>query len=437
MTEAGGSGFHNYFIVKDMEKKRLRYFPILLVLIFTGGFLAAGAHYLTPESPAAAASATGRLLIGAERTGLYVPLLRGKRVGMVINNTSVIDGRRSVDSLLSLGVHVVRLYGPEHGFRGAHSAATPVDDSRDSATGLPVVSIFGNHVKPTPEDLKGVDILVFDMQDVGVRFYTYLSTLHYVMEACAENDIPLIVLDRPNPNDYYVDGPILDPRFKSFIGVDPIPIVHGLTLGEYAKMANGEGWLKGREKCDLTVIPMSGYHHGMGYRLPGPPSPNLRDQQAILLYPTLCLFGGTVISDGRGTHFPFEMIGNPELKGKYSFSYTPVPMPGMTEHPPMQGRVCYGLDLRHFDTQLLRKSGRLHLSWVLEFYKAYPNKVAFFLRESTGDSTRIGYHFDELAGTDQLRKQIIAGKSLEEIHASWEPGLSRFKAARKKYLIYP
>jgi uncharacterized protein YbbC (DUF1343 family) len=356
---------------------------------------------------------------------------------MVINNTSLIAGVRSVDSLRSLGINVVRLFGSEHGFRGTHSAATPVDDSRDAATGIPVTSIFGSHVKPTPGDVKGIDVMVFDMQDVGVRFYTYLSTLHYVMEACAENGIPLIVLDRPNPNDYYVDGPVLEPRFSSFIGVDPIPVVHGLTLGEYARMANGEGWLKDHEKCELTVIPMLGYHHGMGYQPPGPPSPNLRTQQAILLYPTLCFFGGTVISDGRGTRFPFEMIGNPELKGKYTFSFTPVPMPGMTEHPPMQGSVCYGLDLRHYDTDLLRKSGRLHLEWITEFYKAYPDKATFFRKESTSDSVRIAYHFDELAGTDQLRKQIIQGKSLREIRESWEPALSRFKEARKKYLLYP
>lgn len=414
-----------------MQKKPFGLLPVLMALAGLGAFLYAGARHLDRADPASS------VVTGAERTDVYLPLLRGKRVGMVINNTSRIGGKRSVDTLVSLGVRVVRLYGPEHGFRGTHSAATPVDDSRDSATGIPVVSLFGNHVKPTAEDLKGVDVLVFDMQDVGVRFYTYLSTLHYVMEACAEVHIPLIVLDRPNPNDYYVDGPILEPRFRSFIGVDPVPIVHGLTLGEYARMANGEGWLKNKEKCDLRVISMLHYRHGMYYRLPGPPSPNLRDQQAVLLYPTLCLFGGTVISDGRGTRFPFEMIGNPELKGKYSFSYTPVSIPGMSEHPPMLGKECYGLDLRHFDTRVLRRSGRLHLSWLLECYKAYPDKAAFFVRESTADSARIGYHFDELVGTDQLRRQIIAGKSLEEIHASWEPGLSQFKAARRKYLLYP
>lgn len=377
------------------------------------------------------------LVMGAQRMELYIPYLEGKRVGMVINKTSLIGKTRSVDSLLSRGIDIVKLFGPEHGLKGSYSAATPIDDSRDSRTGIQVISLFGNHVKPSSEDLQGVDVLIFDMQDVGVRFYTYLSTLHYVMESCAEHHIPLIVLDRPNPNDFYVDGPILQPRFKSFIGVDPLPIVHGLTLGEYASMANGEGWLRGGEKCNLRIVPMLHYHHGMGYHLPEPPSPNLRDQQAILLYPALCLFGGTVISDGRGTYFPFEMIGNPKLQGKYTYSFTPASIAGMSEHPPMLGKTCYGLDLRHFDTGILRQTGRLHLEWLIEFYKAYPDKAHFFVRESTADSLRIDYHFDELVGTDQLRKQILAGKSLKEIYNSWEPGLSRFKAARQKYLLYP
>ena len=376
------------------------------------------------------------LVTGAARTEVYFPLLRGKRVGMVLNNTSQIDGIRSVDSLLSGGIQVVKLFGPEHGFKGHYSAATPIDDSRDSQTGIPVVSLFGRHVKPTAADLQGVDVMVFDMQDVGVRFYTYLSTLHYVMEACAENQVPLLVLDRPNPNDFYVDGPILEPQYRSFIGVDPLPVVHGLTLGEYARMVNGECWLKDGIQCDLRVIPMLHYHHGMGYRLPRPPSPNLRDQQAILLYPTLCLFGGTVISDGRGTYFPFEMIGNPRLKGKYAYCFTPVSIPGMTEHPPLQGKRCYGLDLRGFDTDILRRTGRLHLEWLLAFYKAYPDKAHFFVRELSADSTRIAYHIDALAGTDRLRKQIRAGKSLNTIRASWQPGLNAYKAMRKKYLLY-
>jgi uncharacterized protein YbbC (DUF1343 family) len=286
----------------------------------------------------------GQIITGADQVDRYLPYLKGKNVGLVINYTSVIGGKRSLDSLLSLGVRVTKIFGPEHGFTGLTSAATPVNSGVDSRTGIPVVSLFGAYYKPTAKNLAGIDVLVFDMQDVGVRFYTFLSTLHYVMEACAENHIELIILDRPNPNDFYVDGPVLEPAYQSFIGIDPVPVVHGLTFGEYAGMVNGEGWLENKEKCRLRVITMRHYRHGAPYILPVPPSPNLRDQQAILLYPALCFFGGTAISNARGTYFPFEALGSPELKGRFAFSFRPVSIKGLSENPPLLDQVCYGMD---------------------------------------------------------------------------------------------
>jgi uncharacterized protein YbbC (DUF1343 family) len=273
--------------------------------------------------------------------------------------------------------------------------------------------------------MAGIDIMIFDIQDVGVRFYTFLSTLHYVMEACAENNIRLIVLDRPNPNGFYVDGPIREKEYKSFIGTDPIPAVHGMTFGEYAEMLNGEGWLANGIKCDLKVVRVLNYDHDKPYVLPVPPSPNLNTQQSILLYPSLCFFEGTVISQGRGTHFPFTVLGNPKLKDKYSFSFTPDSIQGMSEHPPLRGEVCYGIDLRSYNTDIFRQTGRINLSWLIEFYNAYPEKENFF-----------NSYFELLAGTARLREQIIAGKTEEEIRASWEPGLSDFKQIRSKYLLY-
>lgn len=409
---------------------------ILLPGFLWNGMVCAQAAHSSVSGARPSHHPSKNIICGADQTALYFHYLKGKQVGLVVNYTSAIGGKRSLDSMLLAGIHIAKVFGPEHGFLGLKSAATPVGNAKDSKTGIPVISLFGNHYKPTREELKGIDILVFDIQDVGVRFYTYLSTLHYVMEACAENNIELMLLDRPNPNDYYVDGPVLKPRFTSFIGVDPIPILHGVTFGEYAMMANGEGWLKNKEKCHLKVILIKNYRHGSYYQLPVPPSPNLRDQQAVLLYPSLCLFGGTVISDGRGTYFPFEFLGNPQFKGKYSFSFKPVPIKGMSENPPLKNQVCYGLNLRHYDLGIFRKTKRLNLAWMLEFYRDYSDKANFFKKESTGDSLKIGYHLDELAGTDELRKQIIAGKSEKEIRASWEPGLSEYKITRKKYLLY-
>ncbi len=365
------------------------------------------------------------LVTGADQTFSYLRYLEGKNVAITINQSSTIGMKPLLDSLLTLGTKVVKVFGPEHGFRGKASDGANIKNDTDEKTGIPIISLYGDHYKPSIEDLSGVDIMIFDIQDVGVRFYTFLSTLHNVMEACAENNIELIVLDRPNPNDFYVDGPVREENFKSFVGMDPIPIVHGMTFGEYAQMLNGEGWLENKVKCKLKVIKMLNYKHGKQYILPIPPSPNLNTQQSILLYPSLCLFEGTEISQGRGTYFPFQVLGNPELKGKYSFSFKPVSINGMSENPPQVNLECYGLDLRNYNTNIFKETGRINLAWLIEFYKAYPVKDKFF----TG-------YFDELAGTDKLREQIIAGKTEKEIHDSWEPGLSQYKILRGKYLLY-
>ncbi|WP_207426021.1 exo-beta-N-acetylmuramidase NamZ domain-containing protein [Pedobacter sp. SYSU D00535] len=372
------------------------------------------------------------LQIGAERTREYVPYLKGKKVGMLINQTSIIDGKFSIDSLRSLGVNIVKIFGPEHGFRGQASAGAKVSSTTDAKTGIPVISLYGSHYKPTKEDLNGINLMIFDIQDVGARFYTYISTLHYMMEACAESGIELLILDRPNPNGFYVDGPVLEEKHKSFIGMHPIPIVHGMTIAEYAQMINGEGWLKNKVKCKLKIIKMENYSHNSVYKLPVKPSPNLNTQQSILLYPSLCLFEGTIISQGRGTHFPFQVLGSPKLAGKYSFHFTPVSIRGMSETPLHQNQKCYGLDLRKYDTNNFRKTQRINLKWLIDLYKAYPEKEKFF---DYKQSKQIN-NFDRLAGTEDLRQQIIAGKSEEEIRRSWEPALSQYKLMRKKYLLY-
>lgn len=373
-------------------------------------------------------SSSSHIITGADQTELYLPYLKGKRIGMVINQTSVIGKSLtpSVDSLLKLGIMVKKIYGPEHGFRGNNSDGAVVGNSTDPKTGLPAISLYGKHYKPTPEDLQGIDLMIFDIQDVGARFYTYISTLHYVMEACAENNIELMILDRPNPNGFVVDGPVLDTTYRSFVGMDPIPVTHGMTIGEYAQMINGEGWLKNHVKCRLKIIKVANYTHQKAYTLPVHPSPNLNSQQSIILYPSLCFFEGTALSVGRGTQFPFQVIGHPLLKGKYQFSFTPVSIPGMSDNPPLKNQTCYGIDLRNYNTGLIRSSGKLNLSWLLNLYRIFPDKEHFFTA-----------YFTKLAGSSELRKQIEAGKSEEEIRKSWEPGLTHFKQMRKKYLLYP
>jgi uncharacterized protein YbbC (DUF1343 family) len=364
---------------------------------------------------------------GADQTSLYLNYLKGKNIGMVVNQTSVIGDKLtpSVDSLLKLGINIKKIFGPEHGFRGNTSNGATVNDSIDPKTGLPVISLYGKHYKPTPVDLSGINLIIFDIQDVGARFYTYLSTLQYVMEACAENHIELLILDRPNPNGFYVDGPILDTTYKSFVGMDPVPIVYGMTIAEYAQMINGEGWLKNHIQCKLKIIKVANYNHNSTYTLPVNSSPNLNTAQSVLLYPSLCLFEGTALSLGRGTYTPFEEVGHPLLKGKYAYNFTPISIPGMSEDPPQKNNVCYGINLKNYDTGIIRSSGKLNLTWLLELYNAFPDKTHFF-----------NAYFVKLAGTDQLRKQIEAGKTEREIRESWKPALSKFKIMRRKYLLY-
>lgn len=371
---------------------------------------------------------TNPILPAADRTELYLPYLKGRKVGMLINQTSIIGSNKKplIDSLIKLGVDVKKIYGPEHGFRGNASDGATVSSTKDPVTGLPAISLYGKHFKPTKEDLTGIDLMIFDVQDVGTRFYTYISTLHYVMEACAENNIELMVLDRPNPNGVYVDGPILDTaKFRSFVGMHPIPILHGMTIAEYAQMINGEGWLKNKVQCKLKIVKAGNYNRNMDYTLPVNPSPNLNTQQSILLYPHICFFEGTKLSLGRGTLFPFQVIGSPKLKDKYDFSFKPVSIPGMSDNPPLKDTVCYGLDLKNYNMQTIRKSGKLNLAWIIEMYKIYPDKEHFFTA-----------YFNKLAGNAELRKQITDGKTEAEIRRTWEPGLIKFKASRSKYLLY-
>ncbi len=379
------------------------------------------------------ASAQTGIKTGAEQTEKYLPLLKGKRVAIVANQTSVIGKTLVVDSLKSLKVNIVKIFGPEHGFRGTASAGAVVADSVDAKTGIREISLYGKKSKPSKADLADVDVVIFDIQDVGARFYTYINLLAKVMESCAENNKELLILDRPNPNGFSIDGPVLDMKLKSGIGMFPIPITYGMTIGELAGMYNGEGWLANRMKCKITVIPVANYSHDMEYVLPIAPSPNLNTQQSILLYPSLCLFEGTIISQGRGTHFPFTVLGNPDLKGKYEFSFTPVSIKGMSETPLHQNKVCYGLDLRKYDVSEFRKTGQINILWIIEMYQAYPFKEKFF---DYKQSNQMG-NFDKLAGASTLKEQIIAGKSEKEIRNSWEPGLSEFKILRKKYVIYP
>jgi uncharacterized protein YbbC (DUF1343 family) len=368
--------------------------------------------------------ANARILVGAGRTDQYIPLIRGKRVAVVTNQTGMIGRTHLVDSLLAIGMDVVKVFAPEHGFRGEADAGEHVADELDKRTGLPVISLYGANKKPRPAQLADVDVVLFDIQDVGVRFFTYISTLHYVMEAAAEQHKKVIVLDRPNPNGFYVDGPVLDSAFASFVGMDPVPLVHGMTMGEYARMINGEGWLKNDVKCDLTVIPCLGYDHSRYYELPIKPSPNLPNMAAVYLYPALGLFEGTVVSVGRGTDLPFQCIGYPGCKlGTYVF--TPHAMPGAKD-PPYKDKTCTGMDLSSFGEFYSRLDPRLNLDWLIGMYAASKDKAHFFTS-----------FFDTLAGGTTLRKAVIAGESEDDIRRSWQPGLEKFEAMRKPYLLYP
>jgi uncharacterized protein YbbC (DUF1343 family) len=370
---------------------------------------------------------------GAEQTDKYLPYIKGKRIAILGNQTTVIGRKHLVDSLRSLGITIVKVFGPEHGFRGNASAGVRVQDEVDSATGIPVISLYGAKRKPSKEDLADVDVFIYDVQDVGCRFYTNINTLASIMEACAENNKPLLILDRPNPNGYFVDGPVLDTSLRSGIGRFPIPITHGMTVGEFAQMINGQGWLPNKLHCHIIVIPVANYNHDMSYTLPVKPSPNLNTQQSILLYPSTCLFEGTALNHGRGTYYPFTVLGAPSLKGKYSFSFTPISIPGMSETPLYMNEVCYGLDLRNYDVSILRKTKRINLQWMKELYKAFPDKEKFF---DYKQSKEIG-NIDFRTGDKRLKQQIIDDVPDAEIYQSWEPALSNYKKMRKQYLLYP
>lgn len=370
---------------------------------------------------------------GAEQTEKYVPYLKGKRVAILANQTSVIGKTHLVDSLQKLGINVVKVFGPEHGFRGKASAGVKVADEVDAATGIPVISLYGPKNKPTKEDLANVDVMIYDLQDVGVRFYTNINALSRLMEACYENNKELLILDRPNPNAYFIDGPILDMKYKSGIGMFPIPISHGLTVAEFAQMANGQGWLKNKVKCKLRIVKVANYNHDMPYVLPVSPSPNLNTQQSILLYPSTCLFEGVYVNHGRGTYYPFTILGSPALKGKYEFSFTPKSIKGMSETPLFMDQVCYGLDLRNYDVELLRKKKQINLQWIMELYQASPNKEQFFDSKLSKEMGTI----EKLVGSGLFRQQIVDGVPEAEIRKTWEPGLSEYKVMRKKYLLYP
>lgn len=373
------------------------------------------------------------ILTGADQTDEYLPYLAGKRVAVMANPTSLIGDTHLVDSLLRLGVKVVKVFGPEHGFRGNASAGVKVKDEIDPLTGIPIISLYGSKSKPTPQDMADVDVLIYDLQDVGCRFYTNINALARLMESCAENGKELLLLDRPNPNGYLIDGPVLDMQYKSGIGMFPLPMSHGLTVGEFARMANGEGWLKDGATCPLKIIPVANYTHDTPYTLPVPPSPNLNTQQSVLLYPSTCMFEGTYLNHGRGTYTPFAVLGSPELEGIYSFSYTPTGIKGMAETPLFMDQVCYGIDLRNYDTDLLRQSGQINLQWIMELYRAHPHQEKFF---DSSLSKQMGV-IEKLIGNGLFRRQIMEGASEAEIRASWEPGLSDFKRMRERYLLYP
>lgn len=379
-----------------------------------------------------AVSASAKIITGAERPDKYLPYLKAKRVAILANPTSIVGDKHLVDFLLSKRVKVVKVFGPEHGFRGNASAGVEVADEKDAATGIPVISLYGAKRKPTAADLADVDLLIYDIQDVGVRFYTNINALREFMHSAAESGKELLILDRPNPNGYLIDGPILDMSLQSGIGQFPIPIAHGMTIAEFAQMINGEGWISGGLKAKLKIIKVANYNHEMEYVLPVKPSPNLNTHQSIILYPSTCLFEGTRLNHGRGTYSPFAVFGSPLLKGKYSFSYTPTGIPGMAETPLFMNEVVYGLDLRNYDTSELRRTKRLNLKWMIDLYNAYPDKKHFFDRSMSNQINDI----DRLAGTREFKEQIMAGKSEEEIRGTWQPGLAKFRKTRQKYLLY-
>lgn len=375
------------------------------------------AYPIPEEAPA--------IQVGAERVDVYLPMIQQGKGGLVVNHTSQVGEQHLVDVLKAQGVNIAKIFAPEHGFRGTADAGEKIKDGLDPETGIPVVSLYGQKRKPAPEDLADLDWLIFDIQDVGARFYTFISSMHYVMEACAENNKPLIILDRPNPNGHYVDGPIRQEGYQSFVGMHPIPVVHGMTIGEYARMINGEGWLANGVSCELRVINCKNYSHQRAYKLPVNPSPNLPNMRSIYLYPSLCFFEGTQLSVGRGTNKQFQVLGHPQLPiGDYTF--TPESNPG-AKYPKLQGEECRGIDLTTIAEESIRAKASIDLSYLIKMYNAFPDKANFFLENKW---------IDKLAGGPDLREQILAGKSEEEIKKSWEAGLENFNEVRQKYLLY-
>jgi uncharacterized protein YbbC (DUF1343 family) len=370
-------------------------------------------------------SAGNAILPAAYLLPEYYHFLKGKRVGLVVNQTSTINATHLVDSLLQIGINIVTIFAPEHGFRGDHSAGAHIKNDIDGKTGITITSLYGNNKKPNAETMKNIDIVVFDIQDVGVRFYTYISTMHYVMEACAENNIPFMVLDRPNPNGHYVDGPILDPAFKSFVGMHPVTLVHGMTVGEFAGMINKEGWLKDSKQCELIVIKCRNYTHKSRYILPIRPSPNLPTMQSIYLYPSLGLFEGTNVSVGRGTPNPFEILGRPDCK-MLDYAFKPVNIPGVADQPKYENLTCYGVNLKTYADSILDKPC-INLYWLKYFYQT----------NTSAQGNYFNAMFNKLAGNSQLQQQIIEGVNDEEIRKSWQQGIDKFTIVRKKYLLYP
>lgn len=363
---------------------------------------------------------------GAEQIELYLPEMRGLRVAVVGNQTTRIGATHLVDTLISSGIQVVKVFAPEHGFRGNAGAGETIRDGKDSKTGLPIISLYGKNKKPTAEMLADVDVVIFDIQDVGARFYTYISTMHYVMESVAESKKKMIILDRPNPNGFYIDGPVLEPKYKSFVGMHPIPVVHGCTVGELAQMINGEKWLQGGLTCDVKIIPCKNYDHNELYSLPVAPSPNLPNMASVYLYPSLCWFEGTIVSVGRGTDLPFQCIGYPgNTTG--TFHFTPKDIPGVVTNAPHKGKECTGHNLQEFGEFYITASKQLYLDWITGMYESCSDKKTFFNADG---------FFDKLAGTDKLRLQIIAGTKKEDIRKTWEADLQSYKQMRKKYLLY-
>lgn len=365
------------------------------------------------------------IIVGAARMKAYLPVLENKRVAIVANQTSLVGHTHLVDTLQVLGIQIEKVFALEHGFRGEVQAGEHVKNDKDVKTGIPIVSLYGSNKKPKAEYMKDIDLIIFDIQDVGARFYTYISSMHYIMEAAAENNKTVIILDRPNPNGFYVDGPVLDMKHKSFVGMHPVPVVHGMTVGEYAQMINGEKWLQNGIQCDLKIITCENYDHNSRYELPVKPSPNLPNMASIYLYPTLCLFEGTNVSVARGTDFPFQAIGMPGFE-KGDFVFTPKSVPA-AKNPPHKDKACKGYDLREFGNNEMKIFGRINLDWLIDFYQHCPDQKHFFEDNNM---------FVLLSGTTELKKQLTEGKTKEEIYASWETGLNLFKEIRKKYLLY-